>query len=327
VKNAGDAAMEKGIKVAYLDVFSMRSEADFYKAFTQAVIKASSSKWEEWISLLKQFFKQITPKIILGTEPGDSFSIDFEWDEIEKHTDEILDLPNKIAQIKQIKMVVCIDEFQNIASFQNSTAFQKHLRSIWQKHETVAYCLYGSKFHMMQELFERQSMPFYRFGDLIHLEKISECNWEIYIRKQFQKTGKSIPDEFISEIIQAVDRHSYYVQQLSYLIWNKTEKTVTSAIIKDSIEDMITQNSILYQRDTEDFNSTQLNLLKAIASGKTANLNSSKIIQTYRLGTSGNVTKIKKQLLNKEIIDIRNKEANFIDPVYALWFRKEILNK
>ncbi|MDR3220164.1 MAG: hypothetical protein LBU22_14530 [Dysgonamonadaceae bacterium] len=42
---------------------------------------------------------------------------------------------------------------------------------------------------------------------------------------------------------------------------------------------------------------------------------------TYHLGTSANVVKIKKLLLNTEIIDIRNKEVFFIDPVYELWFK------
>ena len=90
---------------------------------------------------------------------------------------------------------------------------------------------------------------------------------------------------------------------------------------------MMAQNAILYQRDTENMSATQLNFLKAVASGERKNLTSVEILQKYRLGTSANVVKIKKHLLNAEIIDIRNKEAYFIDPVYELWFRKEILKR
>ncbi len=327
VCKAGNLAEKNGIKVVYLDAFFMRNEFDFYTALTQAVIKVSSSKIEEWIELVKQFFKQIVPKIVLGADPTSNFSITFDWEEAEKHIDEILDLPNKIAQAKQIKIIICIDEFQNIAFFQNSLAFQKQLRSIWQKHQFVSYCLYGSKFHMMQELFERQSMPFYRFGDLIHLEKISEEDWRIFINKQFQNTGKSIDNIHIENIIRTVECHSYYVQQLSHLIWEMTGTSVTSEIFTISLDDMLNQNSILYQRDTEDLSSTQLNFLKAVASGETKNLNSSNILKKYHLGTSANVTKIKKQLINKEIIDIRNKEVSFIDPMYALWFKREVFTK
>jgi hypothetical protein len=177
---------------------------------------------------------------------------------------------------------------------------------------------------MMQELFERQSMPFYRFGDIIHLEKITRDDWRPFIRKQFEATGKAIDEIFISSIIRDTDRHSYYVQQLSNLIWERTRNRVTDIIYTQALDDMITQNAILYQRDTENMPATHIYFLKAVASGERKNLSGAEALKKYRLGTSANVVKIKKQLLNAEIIDIRNREVFFIDPVYELWFRREI---
>lgn len=52
------------------------------------------------------------------------------------------------------------------------TSLWKHLRSHWQRHGHVAYCLYGSKRHMMLEVFTNPSMPFYKFGNLMFLKKI-----------------------------------------------------------------------------------------------------------------------------------------------------------
>jgi len=42
---------------------------------------------------------------------------------------------------------------------------------------------------------------------------------------------------------------------------------------------------------------------------------------------SANVVKNKKHQLNAEIIDILGKEVFFIDPVNALWIKKEILKQ
>jgi hypothetical protein len=168
-------------------------------------------------------------------------------------------------------------------------------------------------------------MPFYRFGDLIHLKKIAEKDWYPFIKDNFEKTGKNIDDVFVSKIIRDTDLHSFYIQQLSHLIWEKTHNTVDDAIYDEALNDMIDQNSTLYQRDTENMSATQLNFLKAVASGERKNLTSAETLKKYRMGTSANVVKIKKQLLNIEIIDIRNKEVFFIDPVYELWFRKEIM--
>ena len=325
VQKAGDAIHGRQVKVAHLDMFSVRTEQEFYTAYARAVVAATSTKWEDWLKMLKEFFKQITPKVTIGADPTSDFSIGFSWSEVQNNVDEVLNLPNKIAAAKGYRMVVCIDEFQNIASFTDSLAFQKLLRSKWQKHSAACYCLYGSKFHMMQELFERQSMPFYRFGDLIHLEKISEKDWAAFIKKQFAETRKKISDSLVEKIIRAVDRHSYYVQQLSYLVWEKTKTSVNANVLNEALEDMIRQNALLYQRDTEDMSATQLNFLKAVASGVTTNLSSTEAINKYGFGTSANVTKIKKLLRTKEFIDIRKGEVSFIDPVYERWFQKEIL--
>ena len=324
VKKASETVNSKEIRMVYIDAFSLRNEPEFYTAYTKAVLAATSSHWEERLQSLKNFLRQLTPKITIGVEPEHEFSISFDWDELQQNAIEILDLPEKIAKAKGFRVVVCIDEFQNIAFFNDSLAFQKLLRSVWQKHETACYCLYGSKFHVIQELFVRQSMPFYRFGDLIHLGKIDESDWLPFIRERFENSGKHIDEIYISRIIRDTDRHSYYVQQLSYFIWEKTGDMVNELIYEEALDDMMSQNAILYQRETESMSATQLNFLKAVASGERKNLTSAATLKKYRLGTSANVIKIKKHLLNAEIIDIQGKEVSFIDPVYALWFRKEI---
>ncbi|GHT15783.1 ATPase [Bacteroidia bacterium] len=325
VYKAGSKATSSSLKVAFFDAFAIRSEEEFYSSYTKAVLAVTSSKLEERLRILKQFMQKIAPKITIGVGNESEFSLGFDWKEARKNADEILNLPNKIAEATGIRIVVCIDEFQNIACFEDSLAFQKLLRSVWQKHEHACYCLYGSKFHMMQELFERQSMPFYRFGDLMHLDKIAEKKWSKFIKERFTTTGKSINNALVSRIISVADKHSYYVQQLSHLIWERTKRTATEPIFDSALGDMIHQNALLYQRDTENMSATQLNFLKAVAAGHSQKLSSAKLMQEYGLGTSANVTKVKKHLLNDEIIDIKNKEVSFIDPVYALWFRQNIL--
>ena len=91
----------------------------------------------------------------------------------------MLQLPELIAKEKGFRIVVCIDEFQQIGDFADSLTFQKKLRGIWQLQTHVSYCLYGSKKHMMEQMFQDQSYPFYRFGDLFYLNKISEADWVV----------------------------------------------------------------------------------------------------------------------------------------------------
>ena len=49
--------------------------------------------------------------------------------------------------------------------------------------------------------------------------------------------------------------------------------------------------------------------------------------QKFDLGTSANVSRIKETLEKKELIGLVPGQVNFLDPVYELWFKKEILNQ
>ena len=59
----------------------------------------------------------------------------------------------------------------------------------------------------MNELFEKKSLPFYKFGDAIYLPKIGTCDWINYICGRFEATGKQISKELAEKICQRVDNH------------------------------------------------------------------------------------------------------------------------
>lgn len=322
VKRVAHEVTTKKLRIVQLDLLGLQDEMEFYKALATATIKGTSSKFEEWVTAGKEFFKQLTPKISLGSDPIHDFEISFDWQELEKNYQEILNLPERIARKKDIQIVVCIDEFQNLTNFKHPLLFQKRLRSEWQHHRQTCYCLYGSQQHMMMSLFERQSMPFYKFGDVMYLSKISRKDWISFIVKAFESTHKYIDDVLADHIASLVQDHSYYVQQLSHMVWISTEKNVTRSIVAESLENLLEQNAILYTRDTENLSSSQLAYLKALADGISAGLSSKAVIDKYRLGSSATVAKAKKALLNKELIEIRNSQSFFLDPVYELWFKR-----
>ena len=194
VQKASKLAKSDKLKVVYIDIFSCRSDRDFYDAFAAAVLKQTSSKLDEWLEHTKLFLSRISPKISMGTDPLMDFSVSLELNPKSDDIDEILQLPEKIAQKKGCNIVVCIDEFQQIAEFKDSKTFQKRLRTVWQLQKSVSYCLFGSKKHLMNELFEKKSLPFYKFGDAIYLQKIGTADWVSYICSRFQATGKEISE-------------------------------------------------------------------------------------------------------------------------------------
>ena len=324
VKKVAQLAQTKTRKIVYLDIFSCRTESEFYRLFATSVLKQTSSKWDEWVENTKQFLAHINPKISIGTDPMNDFSISFEYSMQDNAGNDILQLPEKIAIEKGIQIVICIDEFQQISDFEDSKTFQKKLRTVWQLQQHVSYCLFGSKKHLMNELFEKKNLPFYKFGDAIYLTKIETKYWIEYICKRFENTGKHISPELAKEICRLVDNHSSYVQQLAWLLWIRTTDIATEEQLTHALEDLLDQNNILFQRETENLSAYQMNFLKSVIDGIHSKFSSKEIILKYNLGTSANIVRLKSALLQKELIETDGKEIILADPVFGVWFKKEV---
>jgi hypothetical protein len=198
----------KDIKTVLIDMFTVSSEEEFLELFTREVIKASATKWEEWVNNGTTFFKKLIPTINIGLNPATDFSVSFNREELIKHKDEILNLPEIISKKKGVRFVIALDEFQNIAMFTDYQNLEKRMRAIWQRQKSVSYCLFGSKRHMMTDIFDNSSKPFYRFGDIIWLQKIERNKWVDFIVSGFQTTGKRITDDEAEYIARLMKDHS-----------------------------------------------------------------------------------------------------------------------
>ena len=311
---------DKQTKWCFIDMFAVRNEEEFYEVLSREVIKTTAAKWEEWIESVKIFFKHLVPKITFGIDPIHDFSLSFEFEELRKHKSEILNLPETVARKQNVRLVVCIDEFQNVHNFKEAEAFEKLLRSVWQHHENVSYCLYGSKRHLMSDIFNKKNRAFYLFGDVMLLDKIAVEHWEPFIVERFKKTGKTISESLANQIATTMKGHPYYVQQYAHYVWEYTATTVPEALLPICLKRMLEVNQILYQREIEDLTITQINLLEAITNEETQ-FTSIKTMTDYRLGTSHNVLKNLKKLQYLDIIERTKNKTIFLDPAFELWFR------
>jgi hypothetical protein len=313
-------AQDKELRVCDIDLFNVLNEEHFYELLAEKVLAATASKWDDAIELAKQFFSRLVPKISVGTDPVNELTIDFNWDDVKHNPDEVLDLAEKIAVEKGMKIVICIDEFQNIANFSNADFFQKRLRSHWQRHQHVAYCLYGSKQHMMLDIFTNSSMPFYKFGNVIFLKKIETPYLVDFISKRFAETGKSVTDEASHLIVELTENHPYYAQQLAQLSWLRTKETCTVETVWAAHSTLVEQLSLLFVNITETMTSQQVYFLKALLAGEKA-IGSTAVMHKYHLTSSTSVTRSKEALIKSDVLDKSNNTLSFQDPIYKYWLK------
>ena len=109
-------ASKKDIKVCFIDAFSIGSEAEFYRTFASKVIGCTSSKFEKWAKDAKQFLNGVVPQLVIKDQINDFMAFDVKFKPEEKDKLTILQLPETLAKQKGIHIIVCIDEFQQLAN-------------------------------------------------------------------------------------------------------------------------------------------------------------------------------------------------------------------
>ncbi len=312
-------------QVVFMDIYACRNEYEFYNMFAKELVRQTSSHIDELYNTLKELLGRIVPKIAIKGDPTCEYSLSLDITPKNYSAEEILSLPQQIAQRKGINLIVCIDEFQQIGDYENSLTLQKKMRSIWQHQEDVTYCLFGSKRHLLQSMFQNSNYPFYRFGDIMSIGSIDLKDWVPYIQQGFAINDKEIDAEMVAQICESVKRCPAYIQQLAWLTLVGTTDTATDEVLTAAIENLIDENSALYIAQTETLTSYQMNFLRAICDGKTTKLGDTATREEYHLGSYSNISRIKTALEERELITIEGKQVEISDPVLELWLKRMMM--
>ena len=327
VKHVCNKLDDKDIITVYLDIFGCKSEYDFYNKLTAEVLKQTASKSELWFEEAKEFLYRLTPKISFSPEPNSDFSISLGITPKTHTSEEVLQMAETIAIKRKKRIVICIDEFQQIGEMANSKQIQARLRTVWQHQKHVSYCLFGSKHHLMSTIFLHRSMPFFQFGDTISLNKIATEDWVEYIVSHFADGKRTISRELAEEICKFTENYSAYVQQLAWLVFTLKEEgeTVTENDVRQAENDLLATNNILFMQMIEPLSEFQLNFLRAIASGIKKDFGLSEVREEYNLGSYSNITRLKTALLERDLIEKKETELVITDPIFAKWLKRKIM--
>ena len=313
------------IKVVYMDIYDCRSEYDFYNRFAETMMKSTGNQLEQVMENIKRFLVRVSPKLSFSPESNSEFSVSLGITPKDYSPKEILDLPERIAKEQGIKIVVCIDEFQQIGEFADSLTVQKRLRGVWQHHQHVSYCFFGSKKHLMENIFQSRRMPFYQFGEMLHLKCIPTEYWVPFICSRFEKYGKKISEEYAARICHTVKNYSSYVQQLAWNVMAETEIEVNEESFTEGFNALLEQNSSLFIQQTEGLTTYQLNFIRLLCNGIHSGFNTQSVVELYSLGSKSNVDRIKKCLIDRELITIEKEGVFLADCVFELWFKREMM--
>lgn len=236
--------------------------------------------------------------------------------------EDVLNLIEKLSVGKK-KIIVVLDEFQEI--FRISSGLDRFLRSVMQNHKNLNYIFMGSSESMIREIFEKKGSPFYRFGSLMVLGKISVDKFKKFLNDRF-KGVTNMNKELSEAILEITEAHPYYTQQLSFTVWELLVFSgYTPGIVEKAAGEIMRSHDNDYERLWNTLNRTDMIVLTGMASSSISPL-SGEFLKLFSPGPVSTVFSTIQRLTQKGLL-IRDEAGYKIDdPFLSRWilFRRQV---
>ena len=308
--------------VFFVDIYATNSLAEFVYTFGKEIyeqLKPQSTIWKEkffqTISSFRMGFKldPMTGASGLDLGLGDIQAPQTSLDEIFSYIDEA-DKP----------CIIAIDEFQQIGDYSEKNV-EALLRTKIQKCQKAQFIFSGSKRHMMTNMFNSPSKPFYQSAISMGLDPIPLEVYSEFAIQLFEKRGKQIDSSVIEDIWNRYDGYTWFVQMMMNELFALTEDGAICHVdmIPEAQRNVVMSQESGYKDILSNIPPKQKIVLQAIAKEGVANsITSAKFIKKYNLNSASAVQAAIKLLLRNDIITKNENSYRVYDYFFAEWLAK-----
>ena len=219
---------------ANIDLFSVIDEQDIEKALLRGVcglIQAMESIPKRALALASSIFEGIHLRAYIGNL-GISIEVQQRKEKPAYHILDILERLDKLAQKTNKTIILFFDEFQCIQEVTQNHAIESVIRQVAQLTKSISFIFSGSNRHLLAQLFDDRSRPFYKLCERISLERISKAAYKKHLQKIAKKKWQhELPKEVLDMIFYYTEEHPYYINQLCSRLWSQKGPTVEAVNI------------------------------------------------------------------------------------------------
>ena len=203
----------QGVVCLYLNMMSLASLSDFIMAYTKAAY-AELSPAASALKHVAGLFQRIRP--VLGMSEDGKPEMTFTFSSAKVGVAELreaFELPEKLRKADQ-RLVIILDEFQEVAEFGLGARFEQIMRSVIENHSGIGYVFLGSKTHMLKRMFSAPSRPFYRSAQTFSLALPPKDEGERFLMDKFASVGLKLNSAAAEKIASLAGNVPYYLQAL-----------------------------------------------------------------------------------------------------------------
>jgi AAA+ ATPase superfamily predicted ATPase len=151
-----------------------------------------------------------------------------------------LQLPESMAEKLGVKLVVAVDEFQDLAALQAGRDGLDPfalMRSRWQKHRQVAYFISGSARSMLLELVGKEHSPFFQHFSILELGPFSRADG-LSLLLRHGPAAHPIPEAVATAAVEVMGGHPFYLQLLGETL-TRQPRSPDLTDLKVSIQELV----------------------------------------------------------------------------------------
>lgn len=308
--------------VFFVDIYATTSLAEFVYTLGKEIyeqLKPQTTVWKEkFFQIISSFrigFKLDSlsgnPTFDLGL--GDIQAPQTTLDEIFAYINET-DKP----------CIIAIDEFQQIGEYAEKNV-EALLRTKIQKCHRAQFIFSGSKRHMMSNMFNSPSKPFYQSAISMGLDPIPMDIYTDFATRMFEENGKHVENSVIETVWRQYDGYTWFVQMMMNELFALTPsgETCQASQIPTAWHNVIMTQENSYKDLLSDLPPKQKMVLQAIAKeGLAHNITSSKFIKKYNLNSASSVQSAVKLLLKNDLITQSDNAYRVYDYFLSEWLAK-----
>lgn len=319
-------AAGKPFMVAYVDVFNVRTRRDFLKRLGAGILRAVFSTPSDYASAIERFLGGTHFVFDAAMFASKEDVVCMNWDPDENDIYRMMQLPQALAQEKDVPFYVVVKDFQNVMMTEDpeglldamNRSFADRDRLTGQK---AAFVFTGSMVNAMKYIFAEKKF-FYRQVNHLPLQQIDDRDAVEHVIRGFRSSGKVIERDLALGACRLFRAQMWYMNQLFSICDAMSKGFINEAILVDALDALIAVHEPRFKVLVNDLTDHQLSLMRAVLDG-VVKFSASDVIERYRLNSSANVRRVKDALRKKEIITFNDKdEPVVLDPLFEYWISK-----
>lgn len=318
-----DRLRSRGILVAYVDVFRATTPGQLLELFAGTVLQAAESTPERLLRLATDLLGRLRPQVGADSRGRPTLSLDIGHRPRNALAlqEEVLDLPERLAQKRNRRLVVALDEFQEIQRFPGA-GLEKAMRSHFQGHRRVSYLFAGSRESALRDMATLERSPFYKFGRLMTLGPIPPEEFTRFLGARFRRGRLRVHRDVLDAVLATADDVPYNVQRLCHQLWAMRAGTadhLTEADVGAAVAAVVEQDSPHFSATWERLSLHQRQLLQAIARSGGRNVYAAAFLEAHRLGAPSSVQTSLRLLRKGQLVTRADGEYRIAEPFFREW--------